>query len=332
MQALAQKMANDNGAPYQRALALETYLAEHYRLDPQAPSGHAYPNLDFFLFSPRRRGGQKGTSEQFAAAFAVLARLMNLPSRVVVGFQAHKDNRRVTAGDALAWPEVYFTAWGGWRSTRCPGPISSPSRRAGVQAQAGPSSEPAASRGADPTLEPTTAGAVADTDARAGDPQIVLIAGAGGGGLFLLTLLVFVLTRPDWTVAAAPPAARAGTAAQRSRAPGWRSPTPSRLAGRRPPAHLTAEEVAEHAASAAALIRGKHTVRLAAPPIDELADVGQPSHVRGRGIRRGAGRDRAGASLELHRRASSAAVVVAASDLDIAPGTAALAPPKENPR
>ncbi len=104
MQALAQKLANDNGAPYQRALALESYLSEHYRLDPQAPSGHAYPNLDFFLFSPIAAGGQKGTSEQFAASFAVLARLMNLPSRVVVGFQAHQDNSAVTAGDALAWP------------------------------------------------------------------------------------------------------------------------------------------------------------------------------------------------------------------------------------
>src|SRR5262245_56311168 len=98
MQALAQKIAGENGAPYQRGLALETYLAEHYRLDPQAPSGHAYPNLDFFLFSPRVAGGQKGTSEQFAAAFAVLARLMNLPSRVVVGFLAHQDNPAVTAG------------------------------------------------------------------------------------------------------------------------------------------------------------------------------------------------------------------------------------------
>src|SRR5690606_19648024 len=85
---LAETLGADNGAPYQRALAIEQFLAEHYRLDRQAPSGHAYPNLEFFLFESARLGGGRGTSEQFAASFAVLARLLNLPCRIVVGFSA----------------------------------------------------------------------------------------------------------------------------------------------------------------------------------------------------------------------------------------------------
>ena len=275
MQALAQKMANENSAPYQRALALETYLAEHYRLDPQAPSGHAYPNLDFFLFSPRAAGGQKGTSEQFAAAFAVLARLMTLPSRVVVGFQAHKDTAEVTAGDALAWPEVYFTGVG-WvafdplpRSDQQPKPPEQEFKPKPDQ-----SSEPPPSEAPVPTLEPTTAGPAQAIPTRGqGDPQIVLIAGAGGGGLFLLTLLVFVLTVLIGRSRLRRRRLETGTAAQRVEGAWLEVSDALRLAGRRPPAHLTAEEVAEHAASAAALIRGKHTVRLAAPPIDELADA-----------------------------------------------------------
>jgi hypothetical protein len=101
----------------------------------------------------------------------------------------------------------------------------------------------------------------------------VLIAGAGGGGLFLLTLLVFVLTVLIGRSRLRRRRLETGTAAQRVEGAWLEVSDALRLAGRRPPAHLTAEEVAEHAASAAALIRGKHTVRLAAPPIDELADA-----------------------------------------------------------
>ncbi|HWS37597.1 MAG TPA: transglutaminaseTgpA domain-containing protein, partial [Actinoplanes sp.] len=105
---LAEQLAEGNGAPYDRAVAIEEFLAEHYRHVADAPSGHAYPNLGHFLFGQEALGGRKGTSEQFAAAYAVLARMTGLPSRVVVGFVAPAAGGAVTAGDALAWPEVYF--------------------------------------------------------------------------------------------------------------------------------------------------------------------------------------------------------------------------------
>src|SRR5690606_14591507 len=47
---LAQQIATGNGTPYLRAMALEAFLAEHYAYAADAPSGHAYPNLRFFLF------------------------------------------------------------------------------------------------------------------------------------------------------------------------------------------------------------------------------------------------------------------------------------------
>ncbi|HEU4347124.1 MAG TPA: DUF3488 and transglutaminase-like domain-containing protein, partial [Actinoplanes sp.] len=108
IQRLADRLAEGNGGSFDRALAIEEFLAEHYRKVPDAPSGHAYPNLQFFLFGPREQGGQAGTSEQFAASYAVLARLTGLPSRVVVGFDAPPGGGPVTAGDAVAWPEVLF--------------------------------------------------------------------------------------------------------------------------------------------------------------------------------------------------------------------------------
>ncbi|WP_344614552.1 DUF3488 and transglutaminase-like domain-containing protein, partial [Dactylosporangium salmoneum] len=98
--------------PYQRAFAVQQWLEEHYKLVADAPSGHAYPNVEHFLFGAKQLGGQKGTSEQFTAAFAVLARLAGLPTRVVVGFQAHKGDKAIRGADALAWPEVLFKGFG----------------------------------------------------------------------------------------------------------------------------------------------------------------------------------------------------------------------------
>src|SRR4029079_6885054 len=61
-------------------------------------------------------GAQAGTSEQFATGFAVLARSVGLPTRVVVGFDAgvpRADGCPVVRGrDARAWPEVYFAGLG----------------------------------------------------------------------------------------------------------------------------------------------------------------------------------------------------------------------------
>ncbi|HEX5741464.1 MAG TPA: transglutaminaseTgpA domain-containing protein, partial [Pilimelia sp.] len=106
--ALAERLGGEAVGAYARAAAVEEYLRTHYRLVADAPSGHAYPNLEFFLFGPAHAGGQRGTSEQFAAAYAVLARLLGLPARVVVGFRLPAAGGPVRAGDAVAWPEVLF--------------------------------------------------------------------------------------------------------------------------------------------------------------------------------------------------------------------------------
>ncbi|MGW0661933.1 DUF3488 and transglutaminase-like domain-containing protein [Streptodolium elevatio] len=97
--------------PYQQALRLANWLREKHRYDVTAVPGHSYRNLRFFLESSK-----EGTSEQFAAAFAVLARSIGLPTRVVVGFSrgtAEPDGSwRVDSGDVVAWPEVEFAEVG----------------------------------------------------------------------------------------------------------------------------------------------------------------------------------------------------------------------------
>ncbi len=96
---------------FQTALLLEQYLRQHYRLaiGDNLPTGHGWPQIVHFLDPANPRGG---TTEQFAAAYVVLARTLGIPARLVVGFrqpshtEAAGGSYVVRNADAFAWPEV----------------------------------------------------------------------------------------------------------------------------------------------------------------------------------------------------------------------------------
>lgn len=98
--------------PYERAQGLADFLGTHYAFDPEAGSGHDYKTLEYFLQAPVEAGGQRGTSEHFSAAYALIARLIGLPTRVVVGFGVPGGESTVTAVQGSAWPEVNFQGVG----------------------------------------------------------------------------------------------------------------------------------------------------------------------------------------------------------------------------
>ncbi len=113
----AHQVVTGASTPFEQAVLIETAVREDRRLDAGAPVGSSYARLQTFMFEPASvPGAQAGTSEQFATAFAVLARAVGLPTRVVVGFRTgdrQPDGTWVVhARDALAWPEVYFTGQG----------------------------------------------------------------------------------------------------------------------------------------------------------------------------------------------------------------------------
>jgi len=85
-------------------------------LDHGARSGSSSARLVQFLAADPSDGGQVGTSEQFAAAFAVLARTVGIPTRLVVGFQLPDDEGTgsvvVHGDDARVWAEVYLSRIG----------------------------------------------------------------------------------------------------------------------------------------------------------------------------------------------------------------------------
>jgi hypothetical protein len=282
MKQLAKQLSDDNSAAYARALALEQFLAVHYRLDANAPSGHALPNLDFFLFGAPNGagGGGKGTSEQFAAAFAVLARMMGLPSRVVIGFQGRKGTQEIRAKDASAWPEVLF-AGVGWvpfnplpQANQEPEPLENK-----FQPKPPPSSEPP-----DQDLLPTQSAAFSPSAKASGSSSVhttsaLPVVGAGAGGLIVLLLLAFVLTVIIGRRGLRRRRLSEGVPAQRI-AGAWLEVTDAlRLAGHGNADHLNATEIAAHAKEIADRPRegGDHTakgrVRLAAPALDELAQL-----------------------------------------------------------
>ncbi len=270
IQRLAGQLADGNGAAYDRAAAIEQFLSEHYRRVPDAPSGHAYPNLKFFLFGPRNRGGQVGTSEQFAASFALLARITGLPTRVVVGFDAPRKGGTVTGGDAVAWPEVLFDDLG-WvafdpmpKSDGSPRPVEDDFTP--KPSEPPPTSEPpppagTTSASAPPVLaEPPPAGA-------GGVSTAVVASGASGSVVLLVVAAVASLVM-----------LRRGLRRRRltggdvdARITGaWLEFTDAlRLAGRPVPAHLAATEAAEYGSQV-------QMVRPAAPPsgADDLPPLG----------------------------------------------------------
>ncbi|WP_036393428.1 transglutaminase domain-containing protein [Micromonospora chokoriensis] len=283
MRRLATQLAEENGAPFARASAIEQFLAEHYRVVADAPSGHAYPNLGFFLFGPRNGGGQEGTSEQFAAAFAVLGRLSGLPTRVVVGFRTSGQGP-VLAGDAYAWPEVLFDGLGWVAFDPMPRPNDEPRP---VEEDFRPTPEdPPPSEAPAPTVEPSTppepTAAADGPPRRDGVPTPVLVAGGSGGllllvGALLLTLLAMRRSLTRSRLVRGDPGQRIAGA--------WREVTDAlRLAGRPVGDDLAATEVAGHARQALTDARlaqtgggavggGTAEADPASPTVDELATL-----------------------------------------------------------
>jgi transglutaminase-like putative cysteine protease len=105
------ELTSQNLGPYQRARALQDFLRANYAYDLRVAPGHDIPALERFLFQTKR-----GYCEQFAGAFAAMARSVGLPSRVAVGFTPGDiqaaNSFRVRGKHAHAWPEVYLDGYG----------------------------------------------------------------------------------------------------------------------------------------------------------------------------------------------------------------------------
>jgi transglutaminase-like putative cysteine protease len=111
---LALRITRNQTTPYGKAVALQRWFAQSgnftYSLNVREPN--TAKALINFLTKDRQ-----GYCQQFAFAMAVLARLLNIPSRVAVGYTEGSpighDRWDVRTSDAHAWPELYFQG-AGW--------------------------------------------------------------------------------------------------------------------------------------------------------------------------------------------------------------------------
>lgn len=128
----AKAAVGDAPEPLDQAFRLADYLKGFARYDPTAPPGHSYRQIDYFLGQARR-----GTPEHFATAYAVLARTIGLPTRVVVGFSGGTPSGGATAfksGDVTVWPEVKFEGLGWMRFNPLPDSATKSNRNNAVAA------------------------------------------------------------------------------------------------------------------------------------------------------------------------------------------------------
>ncbi len=118
----AEEVTRGATTDYAKALALQKWFRSdggfEYSLEQRPGSGMDL--LADFLTDDR-----VGYCEQFAAAMATMGRVLDIPSRVVVGFldgTTQPDGRVLyTTDDRHAWPEMYFSGLGWVRFEPTPG-------------------------------------------------------------------------------------------------------------------------------------------------------------------------------------------------------------------
>jgi hypothetical protein len=100
--------------PAAQLQAIEAYLRE-FGYSVSARPGHSYGAVERVLLGQAE--SEAGSAEQFASAFAMLARASGYPARVAVGYRLLEekltgDRYRVDSSDAHAWPEVHLAGLG----------------------------------------------------------------------------------------------------------------------------------------------------------------------------------------------------------------------------
>lgn len=185
---------------YDKALALQNFFRDPARFtyDIDVGQGHSNDRIDAFLASGR------GYCEQFAGAYASMARAIGLPARVAVGFtwgDVDPDDPtlyRVRGEHAHAWPEVFIpdAGWVAFEPTPSRGAPNAapwtgvaPEQSSGLDPQDGPATEgvaptPAPAPGFEDPAVPdgstaTTDGPAADDGATTGGGTPAWVAGLG---------------------------------------------------------------------------------------------------------------------------------------------------------
>src|SRR3984957_8999691 len=105
---LTEKIVGAETSPDAQAILLVKYLRANYGYTLELPKVEPDDPLAFFLFHRR-----KGHCEYFASAMAVMLRVLDIPSRVITGFQSGVYNpisgsQLIRTSDAHSWVEAWL--------------------------------------------------------------------------------------------------------------------------------------------------------------------------------------------------------------------------------
>ncbi|MBX5443718.1 transglutaminase domain-containing protein [Sphaerobacter sp.] len=110
---LAEQLAEGKDNPYDIATAIEEYLRQNLTYNENVPAPPAGRDLvDYFLFEQRQ-----GYCTYYASAMVEMLRILDIPSRVAVGFypaefDSNSGGYLYRDRNAHAWVEVYFPKYG----------------------------------------------------------------------------------------------------------------------------------------------------------------------------------------------------------------------------
>ena len=105
---LASNITSGASNPYDKAVAIETYLRTLEYTVASQTIPHDVDTVYYFLFESK-----EGYSDYFASAMAMMLRTLGIPTRLVLGFgpgeeDPDKQGFLVRDKDSHSWPEVYF--------------------------------------------------------------------------------------------------------------------------------------------------------------------------------------------------------------------------------
>ncbi|MBQ0985925.1 transglutaminase domain-containing protein [Streptomyces sp. F63] len=191
----ARDVTRGAGTAYDKAVRLQDWFASEggFVYDTQVEAGSGSRAIANFLEQ------KEGFCVHFSFSMAAMARTLDIPARVAVGFTpgTAKANGSMSVGlrDAHAWPELYFENIGWVRFEPTPSRGTVPDYTVPETPESGTTDpqEPETAASAEPSAAPSDRGGC-PADQRllggCGEPPADAGSGTGGGGLPLRTILL----------------------------------------------------------------------------------------------------------------------------------------------
>ena len=158
---LADEVTGSAPSKFEKAVALQAWFRDNGNFDYSLEVAPGSGADALVAFLTPEEGGRVGYCEQFASAMAVMARSLDIPARVAIGFlspdRVSEDVWQYSAWDLHAWPELYFQG-AGWVRFE-PTPSSRAPQVPDYTTQDLPAPDPAPSVAPDPSEAAPSAGA-----------------------------------------------------------------------------------------------------------------------------------------------------------------------------